>query len=335
MSGRGATPGRSPGSSVASIAIGATAMFFTADAKARQHAWYGGGDVARRLVIAGALVAVTLAASSWPTMGPWAVVLMVWRTAATTAAAGLLAVSALAAPSNAEAATAPRTVPAAASQATTPESVQRFGACLAGGAPGDLLVLMDRSGSLKDSDPDNARVMAPSTWSSNSPTSARNSLNLEVAVAGFDTTFEKVTGWMPVTTGRNDLLASIGTFAEANRGVDTDYWNAMSGARRELAARGAGADGRCSGSSCSPTASIVVHPRWGPPGNQGPRRASSLRPGQQAGHGEGPGRGDPSRPEGHLPSRWGGFDQVRLQDITTFGIGLSGEAKPNSSSSAT
>lgn len=46
------------------IAIGATAMFFTADAKARQHAWYAGGveGVARRLVIAGALVAVTLAA---------------------------------------------------------------------------------------------------------------------------------------------------------------------------------------------------------------------------------------------------------------------------------
>lgn len=47
------------------LAIGAVAMFFSADAKARQNAWYagaGGGDLARRLVIAGALAAVTLAA---------------------------------------------------------------------------------------------------------------------------------------------------------------------------------------------------------------------------------------------------------------------------------
>ncbi len=63
MSGRGATLGAIAWLIGGPIAIGATAMFFTADAKARQHAWYaGGGDVARRLVIAGALVAVTLAA---------------------------------------------------------------------------------------------------------------------------------------------------------------------------------------------------------------------------------------------------------------------------------
>lgn len=255
---------------------------------------------------------------------------MVWRTAATTAAAGLLAVSALAAPSNAEAATAPRTVPAAASQATTPESVQRFGACLAGGAPGDLLVLMDRSGSLKDSDPDNARVTAAKYLVEQlANLSARNSLNLEVAVAGFDTTFEKVTGWMPVTTGRNDLLASIGTFAEANRGVDTDYWNAMSGARRELAARGAGADGRCSGVVVFTDGEYSLYTRGGDhpgikdlggakPYDRGNKLATekdlaaAIRAGQK----------DICRPGGVA-------DQVRSQDITTFGIGLSGEAKPN------
>ncbi|WP_175442315.1 hypothetical protein [Humibacillus sp. DSM 29435] len=47
------------------LAIGAVAMFFSADAKARQNAWYAGasgGDLARRLVIGGALAVVTLAA---------------------------------------------------------------------------------------------------------------------------------------------------------------------------------------------------------------------------------------------------------------------------------
>lgn len=64
-SGRGASLGVVAWLIGGPLAIGAMAMFFTTDSKARQNPWYagaGGGALARRLVIGSALLAVTMAA---------------------------------------------------------------------------------------------------------------------------------------------------------------------------------------------------------------------------------------------------------------------------------
>ena len=49
--------------------------------------------------------------------------------------------------------------PAAAAPGDS-DAVQRFGSCLAAGGHGDLLLVLDTSGSLQDTDPNNQRVAA-------------------------------------------------------------------------------------------------------------------------------------------------------------------------------
>lgn len=249
---------------------------------------------------------------------------------ATAMACGLLA-SGFASVGAAEA-TSARTPSAGltAVSSATPEAVQRFGGCLAGGGQGDLLLLIDRSGSLQDSDPLNARVTAAKYLVEQMANlSARSKLKLDVAVAGFDTTYEMVTDWTPMTSGRNAVLQSLGKFEKWNQGVDTDYWNALSGARRELAARGAGTEGRCSAMVVFTDGEYSLITRGG--GNPsiddlgGPKpydrkntlsTKADLVKAIQAG-------------EADLCRGGGVADQVRSQAITTFGIGLSGKEKPD------
>ena len=77
----------------------------------------------------------------------------------------------------------------------TPAS--RFMSCTRGGGQGSVLLLFDTSGSLKRTDPDNARVTAGKLFVSRladilgeSPES-----NVQVALAGFDHSFSKTLDW--------------------------------------------------------------------------------------------------------------------------------------------
>ncbi|OFE16163.1 hypothetical protein BA895_19940 [Humibacillus sp. DSM 29435] len=229
----------------------------------------------------------------------------------------------------ATAAAAPERAIASAASAT-PEAVQRFGACLAGGGQGHLLLLIDRSGSLKGTDPKNARVTAAGHLVKQMASLAsRSNLTLEIAVAGFDTGYEKVTDWTPVVSGRNALLQSLDRFAARNQGVDTDYWNAMTGARRELAGRGAGKQGRCSAivlftdGEYSLTTRGGNHPSIADLGGPKPYdRNNDLSTDANVAAAIGAGEQDICRAGGVA-------DQIRSQDIITFGIGLSSDRKPD------
>lgn len=124
--------------------------------------------------------------------------------------------------------------------------VQRIGACLSGGGKGDFLLLLDRSGSLQTTDPGGARVDAAKylvdQWAASA---ARERLDISVAIAGFDRDFEKVLDWTPISSTA-PLLTTLDGLRAQNNGQETDYWNASSGARRELASRAKTGETHCS-----------------------------------------------------------------------------------------
>lgn len=143
------------------------------------------------------------------------------------------------------AATSRGAAPAAVAAAQPGRPVlQGLGSCI--GTSGRLLVLLliDESASLVQTDPHNQRVTAAKAalasledlgWlvPSRRPT-------VEVQLAGFSDDFHPVGGWTRVGPGNlSRLQAHVDGFAIRNRGIDTDFANALLGARRSLAARSA------------------------------------------------------------------------------------------------
>lgn len=119
-------------------------------------------------------------------------------------------------------------------------AVARFASCLAAHKPGDLLLLFDESGSLRDTDPHNSRLQAASILLKNLTASAdRNGADLSVAVAGFSVDYVPEKDWSKLT-GANlgQLTNALSAIADKNKGADTDYLLALEGARDALAKRG-------------------------------------------------------------------------------------------------
>ncbi|WP_169585761.1 vWA domain-containing protein [Antrihabitans stalactiti] len=133
--------------------------------------------------------------------------------------------------------------PAAAS------AITNYGACIAGQGTGDLLLMIDESASLRQSDPGGARVTAAKYLIDRLASYAdRNHLAVDVAIAGFSTDFTVDRGWTPVTPqNADDLKAVVDRFANRVDGNDTDYLTALEAARAYLAQRphGTGNAPRC------------------------------------------------------------------------------------------
>lgn len=126
-------------------------------------------------------------------------------------------------------------------------AVQRYGGCLASQKAGDLLLLVDESGSLQTTDPHNARVRAAKYLVDTLGHYADSTHSaLDVAVAGFSSDYAIRRDW---TSLNGASAASIDTqvqdLAQHNSGADTDYWLALDGARQSLAARAQGDPNRC------------------------------------------------------------------------------------------
>ena len=131
--------------------------------------------------------------------------------------------------------------PAAAdSSDDSSDAIQRFGSCLAAGSTGDLLVVLDTSASLQDTDPTAQRVKAAIYMVDQLAeyVSAGNGIKLNVAVAGFADIFKPGLTWTPLSSSTvgavDDALA---TYRDQNTGFETDYWNAATGARKYLDAQ--------------------------------------------------------------------------------------------------
>jgi hypothetical protein len=102
------------------------------------------------------------------------------------------------------------------------------------------LVLMDESGSLKKTDPDNQRVTAAKSAIESLANLAEHNIDgekpqVQVAVGGFSVDYEEVAGWTDLTYGSVDSVKrSVDGLAGKNSGLDTDYAAALIGAKKVL-----------------------------------------------------------------------------------------------------
>lgn len=120
--------------------------------------------------------------------------------------------------------------PAAAS------GLEDFGACLAGGAKGSLVILLDQSGSLRQTDPDKARVTAGHYLVDRLISVVDTSgVSLDVHVAGFAADYAAAGEWTGMSASTAETVkASITAVGDDIKDYDTDYWNALEGARQDL-----------------------------------------------------------------------------------------------------
>lgn len=118
-------------------------------------------------------------------------------------------------------------------------AISRLGACMAAGKPGDILLVLDRSASLKQTDPTDERVTAAKYLIGQLIAFAKsNNVDLSLAIAGFDSRYQVTTGWTKATASHQSALtADVERYRTRDTGWETDYWNAVQGARRTLAQR--------------------------------------------------------------------------------------------------
>jgi hypothetical protein len=139
--------------------------------------------------------------------------------------------------------------PAQAQKATDPSTSTALAdlkACLAQKKVGDLVLLIDTSGSLKSgdngtpgSDPTGVRVDAATLLLTRlTETMAQGAVTLDVSIAGFDSTINSTVGFTPVTPDQlPNLNAQLAAFATKNTGKSTDYWAALNWVNSTLEAK--------------------------------------------------------------------------------------------------
>lgn len=122
------------------------------------------------------------------------------------------------------------------------KAIDNLVSCVQGSRELLVLFLIDESGSLTQTDPDNRRVDAAQSALDSLVAlgSGEGSPSVEVSLAAFSNQFVSVKDWTdadPAT--RSQLHASLETFRKRNDGTDTDFVTALSGARESLAERSA------------------------------------------------------------------------------------------------
>ncbi len=126
-------------------------------------------------------------------------------------------------------------------------AVADFGGCLASQREGDLLLMIDESGSLQQSDPDAARVEAANYLLGQLESFGSSAgVALDVAVAGFSSDFTMHAPWTRLDSGTlPELQDEVDAFRSRTSGLDTDYWLALDGARGALAEHATGGPATC------------------------------------------------------------------------------------------
>ncbi|SDE22253.1 vWA domain-containing protein [Rhodococcus tukisamuensis] len=205
--------------------------------------------------------------------------------------------------------------PVAAAQAA-PSAVGDFGACMASQREGDVLLMIDESGSLQASDPDAARVSAANYLLDQLNSFGDSAgFKLDVALAGFSDDFVVHSGWQSLDDASlPGLQKSVDEFRSRTNGIDTDYRTALDGARGTLAERGPSADGgnRCQALAWFSDGKLDYTTRDG---------EKSYAPGISLATDDGVRRvADAARESICRPA--GVSDQLRSSGIVTFGVGL-------------
>jgi von Willebrand factor type A domain len=131
-------------------------------------------------------------------------------------------------------------VRAQASQAQSLPALEQMSRCVREKKNLLALLVIDESGSLKKTDPENQRVTAAKTAIESLAGLAEHEIDgvkptVVVAVGGFSVDYESIAPWTPLNYGAIDALnVSIDSLAKKNRGIDTDYAAALIGARKSI-----------------------------------------------------------------------------------------------------
>jgi hypothetical protein len=124
-------------------------------------------------------------------------------------------------------------------------TLEEIATCVSGSGRLLVVLLIDESGSLRQTDPGNERVTAAklalqSFASLASSDAVETPPQIDVIVAGFSSTFGAATGFVRLDDRSvASLSAAVDTFASRNTGIDTDFPTALLGAQRALADRSA------------------------------------------------------------------------------------------------
>lgn len=213
----------------------------------------------------------------------------------------------------------------ASADETTDTPLGRFGSCVRGGQAASVLMVFDRSGSLQETDPTNARVTSAQYLVSQLASSmdVLPESNVQLAVSGFDTSYHESLDWTDLTEGNvGTIHSALDEYSEHVRGLETDYWTAVDGARQALAQHQGDTGSDCAllvwfsdgGYALAPRPDEQAIEDWGglkpyAPDNQ-------LGTDADAEAAREAGIEDMCRPGGVA-------DQLRSMDIVTLGIGLS------------
>ncbi|WP_426225101.1 vWA domain-containing protein [Pseudarthrobacter sp. DSP2-3-2b1] len=215
--------------------------------------------------------------------------------------------------------------------AETPLSqVDGFRACIAGGGVTDMLLLVDESSSLNRTDPDDARVTSAAYLMTQLGSFAsESSAEVSIAISVFANSYTQIQPWTPLNAGTlPQLQSTVTSLRDRVNGMETDYWTALDGARKDLAARAAA---RTENESCQ---ALV----WFTDG--GINYTVRTNDAEKAAYGA----AKPFAPDTQLTSaeaaesvrtaammdicRHGGVaDQLRSSQVALFGVGLQGSAE--------
>lgn len=119
----------------------------------------------------------------------------------------------------------------------TPESnsLAEFGACLHGEGKGSLILLMDQSGSLRQTDPNFDRTKAGQYLLERFNQFATSAnVQLDVKVAGFAANYASYSEWTPINSGLDTVKGAVDKVSQDLKDYDTDYWIALHDAQADL-----------------------------------------------------------------------------------------------------
>lgn len=213
----------------------------------------------------------------------------------------------------------------AAHAAPAGTAIEKLGGCLGAQKSGDLLVLVDQSASLQQTDPTGVRTKAANYLLAQLGSyAATNKIALDVAVSGFDVDYRPDLHWQGLTGSTLPAVQqAVSGFATRDKGIDTDYTNAMTGALADLRAKQRGSAGaRCQAIVWISDGQFSIQPR----GKDVDRKsyAPGISIAAQAGATQAENAG-----KNALCRRGGVMDQVRASGVLTFGVGLGVGLRPD------
>ena len=231
---------------------------------------------------------------------------------------------------------APVAATAGAAPVATAEdpAISAFAGCLRAGAPGDLLLLVDSSGSLggtNGTDTANGRVTAANYLIDELTDYAKAAnVKLDSAVASFDSQYRPVLGWTPMTASGSPVLhAAVNRLAAANTGFETDYVSALEGARLALRAQASSSGAkRCQAVVWFTDGKYEIDPRLTDGQQQAFGTTKPFAPGVQLTD-QAAATTAQALGQTALCRSGGTADQLRADGVVTFAIGLAADNAPD------